>query len=208
MCSSSTFTKPAGSPLGETSSRPASPTEATKANGACSMNVRAMRSMAVTTLATEWLWRLAYNGSQLLVGRDDLAKTSSQLADRSHGIISRSPGHLTCHSLSHASGNVSKSPARSATFEKTEQIAPNVYENWQLSLLWSFPLRVTFGSQRPHRRGLLCSHERTSTVQPVRSEKCQCATSITGLLVAELYRRRAIVSKAGHLSRIVPSLCL
>lgn len=55
VCSSSTFTKPAGSPLGETSTRPASPTEATNANGACSINERAMLSMDVTTLATEWL---------------------------------------------------------------------------------------------------------------------------------------------------------
>jgi hypothetical protein len=35
---------------------------------------------------------------------------------------------------------------------------------------------VKFGSRRPHRRGLLCPHKRTSSVRPVRSEKCQTRT--------------------------------
>src|SRR5213080_4469527 len=35
------------------------------------------------------------------------------------------------------------------------------------------PPWVIFGSRRPHRRGLLCPHKRTSSVRPVRSEKCQ-----------------------------------
>src|SRR4030095_8134420 len=31
---------------------------------------------------------------------------------------------------------------------------------------------IIFGSRRPHRRGLLWPHKRTSSVRPVRSEKC------------------------------------
>jgi len=33
--------------------------------------------------------------------------------------------------------------------------------------------RVMFGSRRSHRRGLLCPYKQTSSVRPVRSEKCQ-----------------------------------
>jgi hypothetical protein len=39
------------------------------------------------------------------------------------------------------------------------------------------PFRVIFGSRRPHRRGLLCPHKRTSSVRPVRSEKCHVWTA-------------------------------
>jgi len=38
------------------------------------------------------------------------------------------------------------------------------------------PLWVKFGSRRSHRRGLLCPHKRTSSVRPVRSEKCHFQT--------------------------------
>src|SRR5258705_12562466 len=34
----------------------------------------------------------------------------------------------------------------------------------------------SFSEVDPHRRGLLCSHKRTSSVRPLRSEKCQDAT--------------------------------
>src|SRR5437879_12768817 len=45
------------------------------------------------------------------------------------------------------------------------------HENAGECLSW-----VIFGSRRPYRRGLLCPHKRTSSVRPVRSEKCQQET--------------------------------
>ena len=50
--SSRTRTKPAGSPLGETSAVPSAPTLAMKTKGEAAMKRRLMSSMTVTTLAT------------------------------------------------------------------------------------------------------------------------------------------------------------
>src|SRR5258705_101429 len=42
---------------------------------------------------------------------------------------------------------------------------------------------VIFGSRCPRRRGLHCPHKRTSSVRPVRSEKCRYCSLIPGLAV-------------------------
>ena len=89
--SSSTLTKPAGSPLGETSAVPSSLAEAMKTKGAAAMKRRLMSSMTPDHLVERALVRLAGHGADLGLAGDDFAETRSRLGMPVRRMVSRGP---------------------------------------------------------------------------------------------------------------------
>src|SRR4029453_11396964 len=77
-----------------------------------------------------------------------------------------------------------KTRRRSIAIEEVIRLKPFV----AFRFLSFYTARVKFGSRRSHRRGLLCPHKRTSSVRPVRSEKCHNRTS------ASINRMRFLVA--------------